>query len=98
MGHSTNLYPISGWFLTTDGEVESLDSRQHVDWLIQELKGTESAFAQVVDRASKVDIMCFWESKGGHGGPQVSPEQMRELACLGLSLKFDVYFPRDGRR
>jgi hypothetical protein len=87
-------WPSNGWLLTTDGVVSSLDVRRHVDWLLDAVDETE-LMALIRERGASVDIFCYWESKSGHGGPELSPTQMWRLARLGLSVGFDVYFPQD---
>src|SRR4051812_35833881 len=33
-GRPPKIAPVSGWFLKSKGEVESRDSRRHIDWLL----------------------------------------------------------------
>jgi hypothetical protein len=38
------------------------------------------------------DILCYWVSATGNGGPEFSPEVLARLARLQLRLGFDIYF------
>ena len=83
---------MHGWFLTSEGAVESRDVRRHLDWLLEQLGPRADAVRSLQADGCSMDISCYWLSFSGHGGPSVSPGQMRELARLGLELWFDVYF------
>jgi hypothetical protein len=39
-----------------------------------------------------MDIMSFWLSSSGEGGPWLTPDQMLKLGGLGLDVWWDVYF------
>jgi hypothetical protein len=40
-------------------------------------------------------ISCYWCSAAGHGGPTVTPAQMRIMADCEIDLWFDFYSPYD---
>lgn len=82
--------PISGWFLCSKGEVESKDVRRHVDWIIDQIRGSESRIESLHNQGWRSDINCYWLSIG-HGGPMLDPPQMADLAKLNLTCGFDVY-------
>jgi hypothetical protein len=83
---------LSGWFLSSEGAIDSRDCRPHLDWLLAKI-GTKAAVIQtLLADGCRMDVSCFWLSRSGHGGPTVTPLQMGELARLGLDLWFDVYF------
>jgi hypothetical protein len=84
-----------GWFLESAEHVSSLDSRQHVQWLLDRIAGKGDVFAQLLARGYLVDICCRWDSKWGEGGPAMDPAQMVQLGQLGVEFWFDVYFDRD---
>lgn len=44
-----------------------------------------------MDSGAEVDVFCYWSSRCGHGGPTLSPTQMKGLAELGLDLGLDIY-------
>jgi hypothetical protein len=81
----------SGWFLESSGNVESRDARHHLDWLLNRVAGKERAFAELRCLDYQVDVCCRWDSKFGHGGPTLYPEQMAVLGSLGVELWFDIY-------
>ncbi|MHC5539745.1 DUF4279 domain-containing protein [Singulisphaera rosea] len=87
--------PINGWFLTSRDQVDSRDSRPHIDWLLDRLTPKAEAVRALQDEGCKMDISCFWLSKLGNGGPELPPAQMRRLADLNIMLWFDFYGPFD---
>lgn len=84
---------ISGWFLDSEGHVESKDSRRHLDWLLDRVESKTRELKQLCDAGCRIDICCVWNSKQGHGGPTLSVPQFKRLAELGIELWFDIYPP-----
>jgi hypothetical protein len=82
---------VNVWDLTTEGVVQSRDSRRHVDWLLDVVKEKTDECAQLRARGWSTEISVFWHFKSGHGGPTVEPSSMRIMADLGITLWFDVY-------
>ncbi len=82
---------LHGWFLSSDGVVESRDVRRHLDWLLTRIVPKRDAILALQADGCSMDVSCFWVSRFGHGGPSVLPAQMGELARLRLELWFDVY-------
>ena len=83
----------TGWFLSSEGQVDSKELVDHVDWLLAKLAGAESALLGFQEqRDTKMTVACVWWSADGHGGPYLKPAQMRALAGLNLECSFDVYF------
>jgi hypothetical protein len=89
------LVKLHGWFLTSEGAVESHDVRRHLDWLLLHLVPRTDAVLALQADGCRMDVSCYWLSASGHGGPSVRPAQMGEFARLGLELWFDVYFQAD---
>ncbi len=85
------VYKKSGWTLSTEGIFTSRDARHHLDWILERVRGKVSAFTVFHARGYLVDVCCRWDSKSGHGGPTISPPQMRDLADLEVELWFDIY-------
>ena len=83
---------LHGWFLTSEGAVDSRDVRRHLEWLLAQIGSRADAVRGLQAAGCRLDVSCYWLSRSGHGGPAVSPAQMGELARLGLELWFDVYF------
>jgi hypothetical protein len=88
----TRTYPISGWFLCSEGKVDSYDSEKHLRWLLDQLGTRGAALDTLRAQGWTMDIACMWDSHAGHGGPTLSPELLRRLAETGIELWFDVYF------
>ena len=82
----------SGWFLESEGQVESRDSRDHFAWLLERISGKGAVLQSLVSRGYLVDICCRWDSASDNGGPSMDPEQMVKLGALGIEVWFDIYF------
>ena len=89
------LAKMHGWFLTTEGAIDSQDVRKHLDWLLERLTPRAEALRSLQVGGCSMDISCYWSSFSGHGGPSIRAAQMRELGRLGLEVWFDVYFAGD---
>ena len=79
------------WALSTEGNVVSRDLRRHIDWLVGQLEGKESALALLKEQDYSMDVFCNWIRLGGTGGPTLSPRNMGGLAVLGLELAFEFW-------
>lgn len=88
----TRSYKLSGWFLCSEGRVESYDTAKHLDWLLQQLQPSHQALDSLRSQGWRMDIACLWDSHAGHGGPTLSRDLLRRLADLGIELWFDIYF------
>ena len=77
--------------------MSSLDSRRHIDWLLERLLPVSAELTGLRRDGVAMDIFCYWVSRDGHGGPTLSPRQMRDLVTLELDCDWDVYWggPRD---
>jgi len=94
-----HVVKISGWFLSSEGHVESKELRRHLDWLLALLRPARAALLELQSmRGVTMGIDCVWTSRSGHGGPTLWPEQMHEMAALGLECSFDVYFFGDDQQ
>lgn len=83
---------VNGWFLSTQRKLKSKDSRRHIDWLLDKIEPVAEKINQLQKEGCSMDIMCFWGSASGNGGPTISPEQMARLVRLNLEVWWDVYF------
>jgi len=82
----------NGWLLSSKGNVDSLDVRRHVDWLLQRIFDRRTELLALQNQPGVwMDVFCYWRSKDGHGGPSLSPKQMKALAELNLTIGFDCY-------
>ena len=82
----------NGWFLTSRGEVESLDTKRHVDFILNQLADNKSSIAGLTAQGLQVDIMCLWQSANkSEGGPSLLPAQMLLLAEMGIAIAWNIY-------
>ena len=84
---------IGGWFLSSEGNVQSKDLRHHLDWLLGQILPRADALRvlQEMDGIT-MNVNCIWWSAAGGGGPTLWPEQMRGLADMNLECSFDFSF------
>lgn len=93
VGRLSRVAAINGWFLGSRGQVDSRDSRRHIDWLLDRMEPRAEAIRSLQAMGCRMEISCYWLSQNGHGGPTLPPTQMRRLADLGIELWFDFYGP-----
>jgi len=86
----TETFKVHAWFLSTEGKVESKDSRRHLEMIISQLADKKSAL-ETLTHDCTMNISCYWSSASGHGGPTMAIEQMAFLSEVGLELSFDFY-------
>jgi hypothetical protein len=86
---------VSGWFLSSEGQVVSRDLRDHLDWLLDRLRPAAVGLSALQAEEVRMEVWCRWDSASGHGGPTLEPEQMRLMAELNLQCGFDIYFAGD---
>ncbi len=82
----------NGWFVSSRGEIESTDTKRHVDYILQQLQGHEDYIATLTASGLQVDIMCLWhKGNAGEGGPNLLPEQMAKLGAMGIAIAWNIY-------
>ena len=91
-GERVSRYRINAWLLSSETFVSSQDSLRHIEYLLAAIEPRRSALHDLRRKGHRLDITCYWLSQSGHGGPTLTPEIMRRLAELELSVWFDVYF------
>lgn len=84
-------YNSNGWFLSSEGAVESRDARRHIDYLLDLVLPVKDKIEELQKSSAQIDITCYWLSKSCNGGPTLSKQQLRKLADLGLNFWFDFY-------
>lgn len=94
-GNRGNRRKQNGWFLSTESQVKSRDSRRHLDWLTAALDAHEDVLNKLRLASAEIDISCYWVSVG-QGGPVIGSEQMKILSRLGLDVWWDIYFTDKG--
>ncbi|MCU0914205.1 MAG: DUF4279 domain-containing protein [Planctomycetes bacterium] len=82
---------LHAWFLCSQEYVESRDSRRHIDWILDRVEPARQALAALREGGARRYLSCYWLSAHGHGGPILSPQQMRRLADLDLECGYDIY-------
>ena len=82
----------SGWYIESEGRIESHDARRHIDYVLDHLGDKAAEIQNLLFRGCLVDLCCRWDSKSGHGGPTLSSPQLTRCAALGIDVWFDVYF------
>lgn len=85
-------YPVSGWFLTSRGQVNSLDCTNHIAWIVDAIKDKADGLSRLRSSGWTMDICCMWDSQWGHGGPTIKPALSTALGELELEIWFDIYF------
>jgi hypothetical protein len=93
-GRRPIVQKLHGWFLSSEGRVESRDVRRHLDWLLDQISGAADELTRLtnsVTGGTRADISCAWFSAFGHGGPTLSPSQMERMGTLGIDCWFDLY-------
>ncbi len=87
---------LNGWFLSSEGLVESKDLRSHLDWLLVKLEARAAGLNMLQRRPGvRMCVYCIWWSRHGGGGPSLWPEQMRKPAALDLECTFDFQYYGD---
>lgn len=84
-------YRSGGWFLSTQ-ELDSLEVGDHIDHLLGHAEGARAGLSELATSGVRSDVLCYWATDDGQGGPSLSANQMQRLAALGLPVAFDVYF------
>ena len=92
-GHLRNRRKIelNAWFLSSERNVKSKDSRRHIDWLLAKLHPKRLIIKKMCKKGFRIDISCYWTSTQGHGGPTLSTKQLVKLGELGIDFSYDFY-------
>jgi hypothetical protein len=88
----TSIYEdVNGYFYSTKNVVDSKDLRRHLDYLIEIFKNKVEILNEIQAEGNQVDLVCYWVSQNGHGGPTLSPKQIVEIGKLNIEIWFDIY-------
>lgn len=82
---------VNGWFLSSEEEVKSKDSRRHFDWILDIIYSKKEKLCELKEKGFDISISCFWSSMNGIGGPTLSPYQLRKLSDLDIEVFFEFY-------
>ena len=94
-GSRSKVFDFNGWFLASSETVDSLDSRRHIDWIVDQLWDRKKEIQKMLKEGFTIDISSYWVSTSGNGGPTISPYQMARLADLQIEVWWDIYVPND---
>jgi hypothetical protein len=83
---------LNGWFLTSEGDVDSKDVRAHIWHLIKKIENKGDALKNMIERGHEIRMTCLWESASGNGGPIIDIKTMAALSALQIELDFDIWF------
>ena len=80
--------------LSSEAELSSTNTCDHIDWLFDKLKDKEDAVKMLQSNGCRIAIGCFWLSKNGRGGPILEIKQISELAKFNIPIGWDVSFEK----
>ena len=88
----TYPYPRGVWNVNTRGW-PSRNLEAHVVRLLDRVEPSADRIRNVIQSNPeyRFEIMCFWMSATGQGGPSFSPSTLSRIAALGATLDFDIY-------
>jgi hypothetical protein len=92
IGRSLRTRQEHAWFLCSRAHVASRDTRRHLDWILDRLEPSLSELRSLQADGAEMDVVAYWVSKSGQGGPVISSRQMERLARFGVECWWDVYF------
>ncbi|ROS04551.1 uncharacterized protein DUF4279 [Sinobacterium caligoides] len=82
--------PFDGWFLTTRGEIDSNDTTEHIQYLLDIVRPKRKHIVDVIAGGGTVNIINFWHSDG-QGGPGLSSHIISQMAELSIEVDWNVY-------
>jgi hypothetical protein len=82
----------NGWYLSSENILSSTNMCDHIDWLLDRLKGKEDAIKKLQSDGCRIAIGSYWLSKTGRGGPILGTKQIKELAKFNIPIGWDVSF------
>ncbi|GAB6907964.1 conserved hypothetical protein [Desulfosarcina cetonica] len=88
--------PTGIWSLESKEKVKSTSLELHLKQLVEQLEPVRANLVKYIeDSDTRVDIVCFWASATGHGGPILSRDILSRISCLCENISFDFYGPVD---
>ena len=95
----TRIGQLNGWFLSSEGKLESRDLRRHLDWLVAILEPRSEALTSLQHLPGvSMNVTCIWWARDANGGPTLWPRHMRALADLNLECAFQLAFYDDQQK
>lgn len=78
------------WVFVAQPSQSSRDAGYHIDWLLRHFADRHHALQSLRERGCRVEVVCFWESISGNGGPTLDRALLVDLARFPLDrLGFD---------
>jgi len=82
-------------FMATSRRLEQ-PPRQHgleaqLEWACRVLDASEELLAAAREAGASIELVCFWSSSAGHGGPTLPPHVIASLARAGAAVWLDCY-------
>ena len=86
--------PVGGWFLDSEGRVESKDANTHIEWILDQMAHCTGALHDLQRQGYRIDIHVGWFAESDNTCPSLSSDIMRRLGICRLDCWFDIYlFP-----
>jgi hypothetical protein len=80
------------WALESEGSVKSGELEEHLRFLAGRLSPeARRHIGHLRAQGYQVDILCYWMSGTGQGGPVLTADVLLVLGGLGAELSFDFY-------
>ncbi|UZJ43823.1 DUF4279 domain-containing protein [Marinimicrobium sp. C6131] len=86
---------VNCWYFGSKADVQSNDSRRHLDWVIERIYPKKKEFIELKQAGADISICCIWESSSNHGGPTIDPTQMGPLSELGIPVWWEFWYNYD---
>jgi hypothetical protein len=65
----TKMIKRSAWILSSEEHVNSVDIDDHVQWMMDQMKGQRENVLRLNDSGWAIALNVMWDSQTGHGGP-----------------------------
>jgi hypothetical protein len=82
----------SAWILSSEEHVNSADIDDHVQWMMDQMKGQRENVLRLNDNCWAIALNVMWDSQTGHGGPVFSAQTLGWMSEIRATLEIDSYF------
>ena len=84
--------PNGMWLLSSEKQVASADSEDHIGWLLDQVEGVAHMLLPYLQRiGTEKDVDCYWE-KEGNGGAFFHSSLLKRITALDLALGVTIYY------
>ena len=84
------------WLLESKTALATTSLERHLLYLLGKLEPVAQEIRFYVESPGfNVDLLCYWVSATGHGGPVLSSHILKRSASLCNEFNFDYYGPYD---